>query len=95
VVVAVVFVRTVQPPLDQVVDVIAVRDGLVSAAFAVRVRRVATDGIGVAAGVRLIDRDHVLVDVPLVGVVQVAVVQKVDVIVVAHGGVAATVPVLV
>jgi hypothetical protein len=93
VVVAVVFVRTMQPPLDQVVDVITVRDGVVSAAFAVRVRGIATDGVGVAGGVHGIDCDHVLVDVPLVGVVQVAVVQKVDVIVVAHGGVAATVSV--
>jgi hypothetical protein len=38
---------------------------------------------------RLIDRDHVLVDVALVRVVQVAVVHVVDVVVVAHGGVAA------
>jgi hypothetical protein len=38
----------------------------------------------------LIDRDHVLVDVLVVQVVQVAVVQVVDVIIVTHGGVAAT-----
>jgi hypothetical protein len=87
VVVAVILVRPVQPPVDEVVDVIAVRNGLVTAVAAVRV--IALGRGGVPAGMCLIDRDHVLVDVVLVRVMQVPVVHVVDVIVVANGGVAA------
>jgi hypothetical protein len=79
----------VQPTVDQVVDVIPVRNGLMAAVTAVRVLRIAVGGLCVVAGVGLIDRDHVLVDVPAVWMVQVTVVQVVDVVVVAHGGVAA------
>jgi hypothetical protein len=67
--------------------VITVRNRLVPALVAVRV--IALGGGGVPAGMRLIDRDHVLVDVVLVRVMQVPVVHVVDVIVVAHGGVPA------
>jgi hypothetical protein len=95
VVVAVIFVGTVKPALDEVVDVIAVRNGLVSAPVAVSVRRIAADRGGVIGRMGLIDCDHVLVDVLVVGVMQVAVVQVVDVIVVPDGGMAATGPVLV
>lgn len=88
-VVAVVPVGPVHPPVDQIIDVIPVGHGLVSAAGTVGMRRVAGGGFGVLAGVRLIDRDHVLVHVLLVRVVQMAVVQVVEVIVVANRGVAA------
>jgi hypothetical protein len=87
VVVAVILVRPVQPPADEVVDVIAVRNRFVLALVAVRV--VALGWGGVPAGMCLIDRDHVLVDVVLVRVMQVPVVHVVDVVVVAHGGVPA------
>jgi phage tail protein X len=95
VVVAVLFVRPMQPPVDQVIDVIAVRDRLVTALIAVSVRRIAVGGTLVACGVRLIDRDRVVVDMIAVRVVQVAVVEIVDVVLVANRGVPATGPVLV
>jgi hypothetical protein len=82
VVVAVVFVGPVQPALDQVVDVITVRNRLVAATRVVGV--LTADRVGVTAGVLLIDRDHVLVNVLLVRVVQVAIVEVVDVITVSH-----------
>src|SRR5436309_12291143 len=52
-------------------------------------RGVAGNRLGVLTWVALIDRDHVLVDVLLVRVVLVPVVEVVDMIIVAHGGVAA------
>jgi hypothetical protein len=64
----------VKPALDQVIDVIAVRHGLMSATLAVVVRRVARDRGGVAGRMRRINRDHVFVDVIIVRVVQVTIV---------------------
>lgn len=94
-IVAVAFVRPMQAPFDQVVDVIAVRNRFVPAPVAMRVLWIAVRGVGVAARVRLVDRDHVLIDVAFVGMVEVPVVYVVDVVVVAHRGVAATRSVLV
>jgi hypothetical protein len=88
-------VGSVQPPLDQVVDVITVRHGVVPAIRAVGVLGFAADRIRVVPGMLLIDRDHVLVDVLLMWVVQMAVMKVVDVIVVTNGRVAATRSVLV
>jgi hypothetical protein len=68
--------------------VISVRHLIVSAPFAVGVRGIAGGDLGVALGVRLIDCDHVLVHVILVRVMEMAVMHVVDVIVVAHRGVA-------
>jgi hypothetical protein len=64
----------VKPTPDQVIDVIAVRHGLMSATVAMVVRRVASDRGGVAARMRRINRDHVFVDVIVVRVVQVTIV---------------------
>jgi hypothetical protein len=75
--------------------VIAVRHRLVAAAVAVSMLGIAGDGVGVVARMRLVDGDYVLVDVVAVWVVKVAVMEVVDVIVVAHGGVPAVGPVLV
>jgi hypothetical protein len=83
-------VGPVQPTVDQEVDVIAVRHGLVSAIGPVGMLGVAIDRTGVLPGMLLVDRDRVLVDVFLVRVVHVAVMEVVDVIVVTNGGVAAT-----
>jgi hypothetical protein len=94
VVVAVVVVRVVQPPVDEEVGVVAVRDGLVPAARAVLVLGVvAVGGLGVPVRVGRAHVDRVLVDVVFVRVVQVAVVQVVDVAFVADRGVAAALPV--
>jgi hypothetical protein len=77
VVVAVVFVRVVQVPVDQVVDVVAVRDRLVTAALSVGVGRIAARVGRVAVRMVGVDLEHMLVDVVVVRVVQVAVVQVV------------------
>jgi len=93
VVVAVVAVRMVEVPVDQIVDVIAMRDGLVAATGAMVVRGVVTGALVRGSACSRIggrDLDHVLVDVIAVHVVQVTVVQVVDVAVVPHGRVTAT-----
>src|SRR4051794_480601 len=98
VVVAVVAVGAVQVAVHQVVGVVAVRDRLVAAAGAVAVGRVVgAAGVGGGAGRRVgrVDGQHVLLDPGAGGVVQVAVVQVIDVAVVADGGVPAAGPVLV
>ena len=94
-VVAVVAVGPVKSAVDQVIDVVAVRHGLMSAAFAVGVRFVAVGGADVAPRMRLVDGDHVLVNVIPVRVMEMPVMQVVDVIVVTYRGVAAAGRVLV
>jgi hypothetical protein len=92
VVVAVVAVRVVEVALDQVVDVVAVRDRLVPAARTVDVPGLvrAAVVVGRAACRKLAgDLEDVLVDVRLVRAVQVPAVQVVDVVAVLHGRVAA------
>jgi hypothetical protein len=73
VVVAVVFVGTVQPALDEVVGVIAMRNSLVSTPVAMSMRRITVGRISVVTRMCLIDCDYMLVDVLVVGVVQVPV----------------------
>jgi hypothetical protein len=98
VVVAVVAVRVVKVTADQVVDVLAVRDRLVAA-----VRPVFVFGIVVGAvvagravgGIGLADRQYVALDPARAVVVQLAVVEVIQVIVVADGGVTAAWAVLV
>jgi len=80
VVVAVVAVRVVQVAADEVIDVVAVRHRLVPAALAVDVADLVAAAVvrrGTRGRVRGVDRQHVLVDVVAVRVVQVAVVQVV------------------
>ena len=91
-IVAVVPVRMVQVALDEVVHVVAVWDGFVAAARAMLV----VGGVGLAAvlrstfgGILGAHLDRMLVVVALVGVMEVAVVQIVDVTVVLDGGVSA------
>ena len=98
VVVAVVAMRMMQVPVDQIVDVVAVRHCLVSASGPVLMPRLMTFAAVLrraALGVLGRDLDHVLVDMVRVRVMQMPVVQIVDMIAVAHGGVAAARPVLV
>jgi hypothetical protein len=86
-IIAMAVMGVMQPPVHQVVDVITVGHCLVSAVWAMRVRahpvRRAARGIGV------VDLDNVLVDVILVHVVQMAVVEVVDMAIVAHSSVPA------
>ena len=84
--------RAMEVIADQVVDVIAMRHGL----MATRLAMLVIGGVAAAvvlaraaAGVGLVDLEHVLVDVVLVGVVQVTVVQVVDVIAVGDARMAA------
>jgi hypothetical protein len=83
VVVAVVAVRVVQPAIDEVIDVVAVRHLLVAALL---VLAGAGDG-GAGGGVGGVDLDLALVVVFAVLVVQVAVVDVIDVAVVLDAGV--------
>jgi hypothetical protein len=85
-------VGVVEVIADQVVDVIAVRHGLMTAALAVRVIggvAAAVVLLRAAIGARVVDLEDVLVDVTVVRMVQVTVVQVVDVIAVLDAGMAA------
>lgn len=85
-VVAVVLVGVMEVSGDEVVGVIAMRDGLVAAALAMSVVGSVPVGLcGVAAGVLVVDLDRVLVDVIGMGVVEVPVVEVVDVVAVVNG----------
>jgi hypothetical protein len=94
-VVAVVAVRVMQPLIDEIVRVVAMRHRLVTATGTVDVPVNVTGRRSRVLGqVRAADRHPVLVNVVLVGVVQTAV-QVVVVALVAHGDVAAAGAVLV
>ena len=95
-VVAVLAVLVMQVPGDEVIGVVAVRNGFVTAAVFVTV----IGGVGCAvvrrAGLcRLRVREHVLVDVVAMRTVQVTVVEIVDVVLMAKRGVSAALAVLV
>jgi hypothetical protein len=76
-------VRVMQPSVHQVVDVVAVRHGFVSAARTMLVR--ASNFGRTAHGVGVADVDGMLVDVIVVHVVQMAVMKVVDMVAMAHG----------
>ena len=80
-------VRMVQTAVDQIVGMVAVRDGLVTATGTMNVGA----GLPIGAAIRVLgaDCDHVLVDVIAMRVMQVAVVQVIDVSIVTNGSVAA------
>lgn len=78
-------VRVVQVAVDQVVDMVAMRHGLVAATGAVNmVGSMAAAGVArrTERRIRRIAGDHMLVDVVAVDVVQVAIMQIVDVAIV-------------
>ena len=92
VVVAVPGVRVMQVPGDEVVDVIAMRDRFVTATRAVDVALgVTSAAVRRRAGGRIgrADLGDALVDVPIVAVVEVAIVEVVDVVAMTDGEVAA------
>ena len=98
VVVAMVSVRMVEMPVDEVVEMISVGNGFVTTARAMHMVCVVPPACvvrGAASRVRLIHVDRVLIDVVLVGVMEMAVVKVVHVIAMLHGGVAAIGSVLV
>jgi hypothetical protein len=98
VIVAVPTVRMMQVVRDEVVHVIAVRDGLVAATLGVLVSGgVAAAGVARHAPIRVggSDREAMIVHVTGVEVVKVPVVQVVRVSLVTNGGVPAARPVYV
>jgi hypothetical protein len=90
-IVAMVAVRMMQAPANDVVHVVSVGDGLVPAVWAVHMaaRLAVGDAPLAAVGVGLADLDHVLIVVHLaihlVRVVQMAVMQVVEVVTMADG----------
>src|ERR1700720_1754339 len=80
-------VRMVQPAVDEIVDMVTMRDLFVSAVGTVRMR--AVELRRAARGICATDRDDVFVDVILVHVVEMAIVQIIDVAVMANRGVPA------
>ncbi len=92
-VVAVFAVRMMQVILHHVVDVISVRDLRMPAAGTMDVVaavRTASMLRGTPRRVRRTDRDHMLVDVIVVEMVQVSIVEIIDVVAVLDGHMAAT-----
>ena len=91
-------VRVVEMALDQVIDMVAVRDGFVATVWSVGMLRVMTAAVvpvGAIGRVRSCHFELVLVDVAFMRVVEVTVVQEVDMAVVLDGCVAAVAAVLV
>lgn len=92
VIIAMVAVRVMQMPVDQVIGVVPVRHPLMAAPRPVVVARFMPGARvpgGAVGGIALVDGDHVFVDVALVRVVQMPVVEVVDVVTVLKGGVPA------
>lgn len=89
VLVAVPIVGVVQVRCDEVVGVIAMGDGLVTARRAVRVRGVVTIAGVILTALGIERGEHVLVDVVAVSAVEMAVVKVIDVVVMLDRGVAA------
>ena len=83
-IIAMVAVGMVKPAANQIVDMVSVWDSLVAAAWTVAVRT--TAGVMVAAvGVLIADLDDVLVNMPIVGMMQMAIVKVIDVVSMADG----------
>jgi hypothetical protein len=91
-IIAMIAMGVVQVAVDQVVDMIAMGHGFVAAAVTVNMVDVVTGAVvlwGAGVGVGLVYGEGVFVDMPVVGVMQVAVVQVIHVIIMLDGGVAA------
>ncbi|CAN1722515.1 protein of unknown function [Hyphomicrobium sp. 1Nfss2.1] len=97
-IIAVIAVRMMQMTVDQIVDVIAMRYSLVSAAWAMLMPGLVPHAAMLRrtpVGILTRHFDHMLIDVIAVHVMQVAVVQVIDMIAVLDGLVAAARSVLV
>lgn len=92
VVVAVVTMSVMQVAVDQVVDMIAVRHRFMTAVWAVLVRCIVSAAAVIGrtrCWVGCVDRQSMLVGMPVVGMMQVTIVQIVDMVTVLHGGMSA------
>jgi len=98
VIVAVILVGVVEVAANQVVDMVAVGDGLMSAVGTMNVVGLVALALvlrGAAVGVGVARRDRMLVHMVSMGVVEVAVMEVVEVPLVAHCRVPAACPMLV
>lgn len=93
VIVAMTFVRVMQASVDEIVNMLAMRNRLVSAARSMRVAG-AADLRSATHGIRFADRYDMLINVIVMHMVQVAFMEIVDVIVVPDGRVATARPVM-
>lgn len=96
-VVAMIAVRVVQVPVNEVVDVVAMRDSLVATIGTMHMIGVVLGLVIGGADVRILitDSDHVLVHMLFVGMMQMPVMQIVDVPIVLDRSMAAILAVLV
>lgn len=84
--------RMMEVPGNEIVDMVAVRNGFMAAAGSVEVGGIvsaASVGGGASVGIRRGDGKNVLVDVVTVGLVEMAIMQVVDVAIMQDGGMAA------
>lgn len=98
VVVAVAVVRVMKVAVDQVVDVIAVWHGRVTAVIAMDMGRVMATAVVVGSagsGVAVVHAEHVFVDVIAMHVMEMAVVEIIDMTIVFDREVAAVAPMFV
>jgi hypothetical protein len=93
VIVAVIAVWMMQMAVDEVINMVAVRDRLVAAAGAMPVG--ALDVLRALGRIRCIDRDHMLIDMIVMNMMQVAVVEIIDMACMANRSMAAIWAVLV
>ena len=80
--------RVVQPAVDEVIDMIAVGDSLVTAAGAMQMSIAALPGSAVV-WVRIADLNNMLIGLAAAGVEQMAILQVVDMVSMAYSQVAA------
>jgi hypothetical protein len=85
VIIAMIAVRMVQPAVDEIIDMVAMRDLFMSTVWTVCMCAVELRRAG--RGICATDRNDMFVDVVLVHVVEMAIVQIVDVAVMANRGV--------
>jgi hypothetical protein len=81
VVVAMIAMRMVQAPIDQIIHVVAMGDSLMAAARAMPMRRIMSAGAMLrraAIGIRCRDFDDMLIDSAIMHMMQMAVVEIVD-----------------
>jgi hypothetical protein len=93
VIVAVIAVRMMQPAVDQIIDVIAMRHGFMAAIRPVPVRCVVAAGVELwiaAVRIAVTDGDDMLFGAAVLGMLKVAVIQIIDVAVMLHGEMAAS-----
>ena len=94
VVIAVVAVGMMEPAVHEVIGVITVRDGFMAAARTMNMPTLVCGGRLATIRIGGIHRQRVLVVMPVMRVMQMAVVQEINVAVVLDGGVTAAGPVL-